>query len=163
MAEDLRLWEFWQALKTQLDVSALQAGTGAAGRVYLATENMPTAPAGADEAGPWGRVIIQPSRVPVAIAGSPLRLVRFAVVAQVRAFRPEAGAGVYDPNRPLDTMQAVAKDRLQWWSPGGFTYLTVGFPVTRETPPAGMPDYSPELDVFWSSSVYRMEAARAAA
>ena len=60
-------------------------------------------------------------------------------------------------------MLAVAKDRLQGWVPTGFTYMQVGFPVALESPPASMPMYEAETDCYWSSAVYRFEAARAAA
>lgn len=159
MADDVRLAEFWDALKTRLDTTRMRALLGGAGRIYKATEDF--ADAEGPESGPWARLVIIPASTiwPVITAPGYARRVAWMLRAEVNNF----SGGNFDPIRTLEGVHDEAYKLLEYWTPAGFDDLLVVVHVYRAASPQSMPFWDEPRMLWLMSAEYRMEAGATAA
>lgn len=146
---DIRLNEFWMALKTRVNSARIQELVRGANRIHLSSDDYPTE----EGARPWGRVVITPVVTAFEIMNNPAqpRLLNWLMVAEWSNFE----ASSLPPNRPLESIHAELYNLLQDWEPVGLTKARISQAVYRWTSPQSLPMFDDARNVWFTSAEYR--------
>lgn len=154
---DVRVAEFWPALKTRLATSRMTELLYGTGRIYHVTDDFSDAE-GAESAA-WGRVVI----IPVTLLWQSLKQdapgATRAVDFMLRAEVNDLGSSSYDPTDNLEAIHEECYTQLEFWTPVGFERMVTAFMVYRTSPPQGLPMWDEGRHLWMMSADYRFEAA----
>jgi len=155
MSDDVRLDEFWTALKDRLNAdSRMTNALYGPNRVFRATDDYEAVRGGENE--PWGRVVIlpvSPAWEIVAVPGE-TRKTNFLIRAEFNDYEEEG----YEVSFDLEAAQEAAYLSLEGWTPV-FPRVQVAFNVYRYSYPQPIPYMDDPTGTWWTSSEYRFEAA----
>jgi hypothetical protein len=152
---DLRLAEFWSALKSRLNTARMTTLQGGAARIYTA-DDFPLVPFPIDA--PHGRTVILPVTTlwPQEETG-----LTTPVAFLVRCDRNWYVAPGYNPLVPLEAAQAEVLKQLDQWVPTGLPWATIITPVFRRYRPQRLPLRDDEDKTWFLSTVYQFDAVPA--
>lgn len=155
MGEDVRLDEFWDAMKNRLNtderITEVLYGPD---RVFRATDAYEE-PEGAENE-PWGRIIILPvlpAWNPIFVPGES-RKENFLIRTEFNDYQDEG----YEVTFDLEAAQEAAYNLLEGWTPI-LTRTRVVFSVYRRSYGQPIPFRDQPTGMWWTSSEYRFEAA----
>lgn len=154
---DIRVAEFWPALKARLTTLRMDTLLYGAGRIYHVTEDFAD-PEGAENVA-WGRLVI----IPVTLlwqsfkqeAPGATRAVDFMLRAEVNDFENPN----YDVSDNLEAIHEECYTQLEFWTPQGFERMVTAFMVYRTSPPQVLPQWDEGRHLWMMSADYRFEAA----